>query len=585
MTQPKTQFDQLQEWRSNHPKLSGMDPSEWLSRAPDLGLFLKDDKDKDDEDNGAAPVSYDELIAQRGQHAEAMDALVRTAAESDPKRGLTDEERADYDAAKTQFDGVVTQIRAIEVEETDARFAVDHAARMEQFAPALIGRVAEPVSATRTLDELFWASVESVPAGSVNGAGEFMANQHGARASVEPTLVLSRGGIETPAPLISEFREEDGRRIRTFQKLVTDMILFGLVTGKKGRNLDSQSAFRAAREDPRFADKYESALRAMDVDTAAEGGNWVPTGIGSTLHEKVRASGKIAALFARINIPTNPWKWPLEAADSTAYRVVEPISDSATGPAASTPGTGAATFDAEIFGARSLTSRSLDADSAIAILPFMTNKLAQAFADAEERAILDGDADGTHQDGDTDSAGATDAAWAWDGLRKKGLAQTLTDASAAEISQTLVRTARGAMGKYGLNPANLALIVGVRDYYNLLDEADFATVDKFGPMAVNLNGQLGAFDGVPVIVSEHVREDLNASGVEDGITTDRSYALLVNRGEWAMGQREALDVEVDDSLYRETYQRLVIGFMREDFQHIGDAATNDDTSILINTIA
>ena len=144
---------------------------------------------------------------------------------------------------------------------------------------------------------------------------------------------------------------------------------------------------------------------------------------------------------------------------------------------------------------------------------------------------------------------------------------------------------RPAIGKWGLNPANLALIVGVRDYYGLLDEDDFRTVDKFGPQAVVLNGQLGAFDGIPVIVSEHVREDLNASGVEDGIVTDRSYVLIVNRGEWAFGQREALDVEVDDSLYRETYQRLVIGFMREDFQHIGDAQANDDTSILFNTAA
>ena len=40
-------------------------------------------------------------------------------------------------------------------------------------------------------------------------------------------------------------------------------------------------------------------------DTAAEGLEWIPTGIGSTLHEKVRAAGKVAPLFARIDIPTN----------------------------------------------------------------------------------------------------------------------------------------------------------------------------------------------------------------------------------------------------------------------------------------
>ena len=41
-------------------------------------------------------------------------------------------------------------------------------------------------------------------------------------------------------------------------------------------------------------------------------------------------------------------------------------------------------------------------------------------------------------------------------------------------------------------------------------------------------------------------------------------------------------VEVDDSIYRETFQRVMVAFMREDFQHIGSAATNEDTAIAVN---
>ena len=93
---------------------------------------------------------------------------------------------------------------------------------------------------------------------------------------------------------------------------------------------------------------------------------------------------------------------------------------------------------------------------------------------------------------------------------------------------------------------------------------------------------IGSLYGVPVIVSEFVRENLNASGVQDGITTTKSYNLCVNRNEWVMGQRMALDVEVDDSIYRETYQRVVVGFMREDFQNVGEASSNDDTAIGYN---
>lgn len=540
-------------------------------------------KKKKNKKKGVDAPTLEELRAQRGQEFEAMDVLYRTAAEEDPPRALTDEETATYDAHAERHTELETAIEARLVEDGAAAHAASHEALRRANVPLLVGTIEGPVVATRSLDEIYWATVEDVAAGTFGANGQFMANGYGARNAIEPTLVLSRSGQMDEAPLLADFSTDHVRMIRSFQKLVGRMILFGLVTGKLGTQPTSEQAFLLARSHPLFADRYGALLRAMDVDTAGEGADWVPTGIGASLHEKVRAAGKVAPLFPRINMPTNPWKWPLEGADATAFRVGEPTGDSETAMAASTPGTGGATFDAEIFGARALTSRSLTADSAIAILSYMENKLAQAFSDAEEKAILAGDSDGTHQD--SDITGSTDARTAWDGLRKKGLAETASDVGNVALTRALWNIGRAAMGKWGLNPASLATIIGVRDYYNLLNDADFRTIDKFGPKAVILNGQLGAVDGVPVVVSEHIREDLNASGVEDGVTTNRSWVAIVNRGEFAIGQREALDIEVDDSVYRETYQRLVIGFQREDFQHIGDAAANDDVAALFNTAA
>jgi hypothetical protein len=199
--------------------------------------------------------------------------------------------------------------------------------------------------------------------------------------------------------------------------------------------------------------------------------------------------------------------------------------------------------------------------------------------DAEEKAIIDGDTDGTHQDSDV-GASTTDARTAWDGLRKRGLA----NASAATTTSTVANlfAIRALMGKWGLNPADLAFIVGVSAAHDLLVDTNVLTVDKIGPNATILNGQIASIGGVPVVVSEHVRENLNASGVHDGITTTKTVNLCVNRNEWVMGQRMALDVEVDDSIYRETYQRVAVAFMREDFQNVGDASTNDDTAVGYN---
>ena len=166
---------------------------------------------------------------------------------------------------------------------------------------------------------------------------------------------------------------------------------------------------------------------------------------------------------------------------------------------ASTMGTGAVTFDAEIFGVRSLWSRSLDADSAIAISGRLLNNIVQAFVDAEEQAIIDGDTDGTHQDSDV-GASTTDARTAWDGLRKKALAQTTVTATSTSVANLLLL--RKGMLRWGVNPANLAYIVGVSAAHALLADTNLLTVDKFGPNATILNGQIGSVAGVPVIVSD-----------------------------------------------------------------------------------
>ncbi len=520
-----------------------------------------------------APTTVAELTDERARVLNEIDDILNTAREAG-RSVLEDDERTRHDGLVTRSQELDTAIAAAEVADGDAqRFQAQALRTAAYVAPAPNSPIADPPAA-RSLNELLWATDEEVAAGSFT---KDMFHRSGAMNSVEQVVVRNSDGDAVQAPRITEFAPEHRGAVRSFQKAVADMALFGLMVDKHAKT--SSEGFEVARGHKLFRDRWQSVCRAMDVDTAAEGGNWVPTGIGADLHQKVRAAGKVSALFTRIDLPTNPWKWPIEGADATAYRVAEPTGDTESKMTASTPGTLAATFDAEIFGARSLFSRSLEADSALAILPFVRSKIVQAFVDAEEKAILDGDTDGTHQDSDI-GASTTAAVTAWDGLRKKALANTsqaTTATSAANLA--LIRK---AMTKWGVNPNDLAFIVGVSAFHALVADTTLLTVDKMGPQATILNGQVGSIYGVPVIVSEHVRENLNASGVYDGITTTKTYNLCVNRGEWAMGQRMALDVEVDDSIYRETYQRVLVGFMREDFQSIADAAANEDTSIGYN---
>ena len=518
---------------------------------------------------GDGPVTVQDLTDERARVLAAIDELHNTIRSE--SREWTDDDRAEDDRLAAEYDRISAEITRAEAAVADDDRFGRQAIRAQAPAPVvpLIGRASTPLE-RGSLDEMLWSTPEVVRA---TGGGN----------SVNPVeQVIVRADVNAPgavAPRISSFLPEHREAIRQFQDFVARASVAGLLYG--GRKGDkSAEGFEIARSIPALADEWKHICRALDVDTSAEGTEWVPTGIGTSVHERVRASGKVAPLFQRIDIPTNPWKLPIEGADATAYRVAEPTGDTESKPTASTPGTVAATFDAEIFGARTLWSRSLDADSAIAIQPFVLRKLVQAFVNAEERAIFDGDTDGTHQDSDTHSAGATDAAWAWDGLRKKAIAQTV--ATATTCTALNLGVVRKAMGKWGVNPADLAFIIGVSNLHALLADTNLLTVDKMGPQAVILNGQIGSVFGVPVIVSEYVRENLNASGVYDAITTTKTYMLCVNRNEFAIGQRMAVDVEVDESIYRETFQRVGVMFQREDFQHIGSAATNEDVAIAYN---
>jgi HK97 family phage major capsid protein len=517
---------------------------------------------------GDGPVTVQDLVDERARVLAQIDELHNTIRSEN--REWTDDDRAEDDRLGAEYDRLSGEIARAEAAVTDADRFERQAIRSQAPAPIvnLIGRASTPLE-RGSLDELLWATPEAVRASGGNATNP-----------VEQVVVRSdvndQGAL---APRIGSFLPEHRDAIRSLQAFVAKASLAGLLYG--GRKGDKAAeGFEIARSIPSLRDEWQHICRALDVDTSGEGGAWVPTGLGSMVHEQVRASGKVAPLFQRIDIPTNPWKLPIEGADATAYRVAEPTGDTESKPTASTPGTVAATFDAEIFGARTLWSRSLDADSAIAMQPFVLRKLVQAFVNAEERAILDGDTDGTHMDTDTHAAGATDAAWAWDGLRKKALAQTV--ATATSCTALNLGVVRKAMGKWGVNPADLAFIIGVSNLHTLLADTNLLTVDKMGPQAVILNGQIGSVFGVPVIVSEFVRENLNASGVYDAITTTKTYMLCVNRNEWAIGQRMAIDVEVDDSIYRETFQRVGVMFQREDFQSIASAATNDDTAIAYN---
>jgi HK97 family phage major capsid protein len=351
---------------------------------------------------------------------------------------------------------------------------------------------------------------------------------------------------------------------------------------------DIYLASKLLRRDPRslkmwseFSQEASALRKAMDTATTEEGLEWIPTGFSAELIRKVKLALKVAALHGRIVMPTNPFKLPIDGADAVAYLFSESTSDTASKITASTPGTKNVTFDAVKLACRVLVSTELEEDSVVAILPLLRDKIVQALAEAQENATINGDTDATHQDSDVTAA--SDVRKAWDGYRKLALGSAQVDLATFNIAN--LRAIRAAMGKFGVNPNNLAWIAGISVFNKMLSLDEVLTVDKYGANATILSGELAKLDGIPVIVSEFIREDLNASGVYDGSTTTQTILPLVYRPAFLYGDRRTITLRVSQELYMETDQDVAIATQRLDFQPVQDATSEPIVGLGYNITA
>lgn len=316
--------------------------------------------------------------------------------------------------------------------------------------------------------------------------------------------------------------------------------------------------------------------KAMDTQTTGEGFEWIPTGFSRELIEKVRLELKVAALFTRIPMPTSTYRLPAQGADAVAYLAPESLVDSSVKFQASTPRTRRVTFEAEKLASRIVFSEEMNEDSLIPVLPYMKKQLVNALAIAEERATVDGDViPAPHQD--IDVINPLDARWAWEGLRWWARNCGNVQVNMNVFNTTNLRAIRQAMGIYGTDPAKLAWVTSICGYFKMLNNTDVLTVDKYGPQATILSGELGKFDNVPIVVSEYVRADLDANGVYSGPGNTRTVLILVYRDAFMFGDRRKVTLKTKEEI--ETDQAIGVVTQRLDFQGLYNCTTETPVGV------
>lgn len=389
----------------------------------------------------------------------------------------------------------------------------------------------------------------------------------------------------TPAKKVARLIRRPVEDVDEFHQASNVVAIMDAIIQSRRVSGDMEGWAEDVRETAFFQDEFLPLLQAMDTATAAEGTEYVPKQLSPNLIERVNLELRVAALFPLLSMPTNPWDIPGKAVSRTRLgRHAEQTADSGqTKFTKITPGTRKVTLTAVKFAGEALTSKELDEDSLIAILPLIEEELVEFLAADIEDTIVNGDTTGTHQDSDVTAA--DDPRKNWDGLRKVAISGAKTDISnAAPTVANSIRVNRKKMGKYGVRAAQLAHLLSMSGYIQLLADSNVLTLEKYGPNATILAGELGRVDGSPLIVSEYVRENLNASGVYDGVTTNRSETITVHRGGFALGERRGVTVQVLRELYAESDQDAITISRRLAFAGRHPTGTEKTTAIAYNQL-
>ena len=205
----------------------------------------------------------------------------------------------------------------------------------------------------------------------------------------------------------------------------------------------------------------------------------------------------------------------------------------------------------------SFMDNNVDEQVLINLMPMLVESVARAHGRAVENAIVNGSGSITGLDGYAAAHGTT-----------------LDVSDGTRLTSALLLAAREGMGKYGVNPTDMAYIVSNDGFYDLLNDANFQTLDEVGSdLAARITGTIGAVYGTPVIVSE----EFAAPGA--GVPA----ALAVNTRNYVIPRLGGVTVEQDYEVMNQ--RRVIVASQALGFEELVAGVTGAEPVIKIDYIA
>lgn len=296
-----------------------------------------------------------------------------------------------------------------------------------------------------------------------------------------------------------------------------------------------------------YEDWEKSLTAAMDSTTSGSGDELVPTQEARQLWMDVNLDTLVWQQLPLVQMPSNPFDMPLQLGDINFYPGVQNVAAKSTDLS-----TNKKTITAYELVGIVAASYDLSEEAAIAFMDELRMGIRRNASEVLDDVLLNADTtvtNGINSDGATianDDAGKAQWRIGFDGLRHLPLVDATGQATAFNAAPTdaMFGDNLGLMGKYGIRPSQVLHIIDIFTYLASLDVGNFRTLDKMGPNATLITGQLASVAGIPVIISEFMRKaDTDGKVTDGGNVADTGTLLTINKTQWRRGQFRDISLE------------------------------------------
>ena len=303
----------------------------------------------------------------------------------------------------------------------------------------------------------------------------------------------------------------------------------------------------------------KNAVNKIFADNAGVGGDWIPDEFSTELYQTFQVPRGLRALLPSVQMEREALLIPKLSRGGRPY-IKGVATDDLAKYQASTIETAQKTVRAKGLATLMNIDDAAGEDSAFAIIPALSRQIAQDLEDAFEDCMINGDTAASHQDdianwnirerwGASGLGGSSDHRRLFLGMRAaakdKGSDVDAGTFNFAKFMSVVSQLGELAVGNKVCVVSPEALVA------NFLQLDQVVTLEKFGPQATILTGELARLAGIPIVMSRFMSADMAATGLYASGTAPADYKsgfLVFNTDSWYQYLRRQITIESDKDI-------------------------------------